>query len=114
MSRRWVGFLLIGVGLALFVALFSPLASSKPDGLETVAEEHGFIEQDRGPAYHVISDYQFPGIADERLATIAAGISGVIIVTVIALGAGILLTALAKSRAAADNQTSSRPPNTRA
>jgi hypothetical protein len=114
MSRRWVGFLLIGVGIALFIALFSPFASSHPDGLESVAEEHGFIDQGQGPSYEIIPDYQFPGVEDERLATILAGISGIVIVTVIALGAGILLSAVARSRAADDGQTSAGPRNSRA
>jgi hypothetical protein len=114
MSQKWVGFLLVGIGLALVVALFSPLASSRPDGLETVAEEEGFIDRDQGPAYEIIPDYQFPGVADERLATILAGVSGVLIVVLITLGAGILLRSLARSRAAESGQTTAHPPGPRA
>jgi hypothetical protein len=76
MKTRWW---LVGLGLALLVAILSPLASSHPDGLERVAEDHGFLSQAREPWYRLISDYVLPGIADARLATIISGIVGVFI-----------------------------------
>ena len=69
-----------GLLLALAVAVLSPLASPHPDGLERVAEDQGFMERAIDPPFHVISDYLFPGIQDERLATILAGLLGTIIV----------------------------------
>lgn len=70
----------VGVLLALVVALFSPLASSHPDGLERVAEDRGFIARAREAPYEVIPDYLFPGIADGNAATILAGVVGTLLV----------------------------------
>jgi hypothetical protein len=39
-SAGWVGLVL---ALAVLVAVFSAAASGSPDGLERVAEDHGFI-----------------------------------------------------------------------
>ena len=88
MRKRWW---LIGLALALCVVLFSPLASPDPDGLERVAEDHGFIERALAPVYELIPDYVFPGVADERLATIAAGLVGTIMVFGLTWGAGKLV-----------------------
>jgi len=77
MKSRWW---LIGLCLALLVAFLSPLASPHPDGLERVAENDGFISRARGPWYTLIPDYLFPGIANEAVATIIAGIVGVVAV----------------------------------
>jgi hypothetical protein len=100
MSRRnWFAVILVGVGIALAITLFSPWASGNPDGLEKVAEDKGFIEEAEDPSYEIIPDYTFPGVEDERLATILSGIVGVIIVVAIVFGLGILLQSLARSRA---------------
>ena len=72
----WIG----GVAIAAILAVLSPLASTHPDGLEWVAEQQGFLEAGLAPVYNIIPDYVFPGIANERLATIAAGIVGVLVV----------------------------------
>jgi hypothetical protein len=69
-----------GLLLALAVALLSPLASSHPDGLERVAQDQGFVDRAKDPPFHVISDYLFPGIHDQRLATILAGLLGTVVV----------------------------------
>jgi cobalt/nickel transport system permease protein len=82
---------LIGGGLmALVLTVFSPLASGHPDGLEWVAEEHGFIEKARDALYSVIPDYSMPGVSDGALATIIAGIIGVVIVFLVVYGLGRL------------------------
>ncbi len=81
-SAVWVAGLLI----ALALAIASPLASAHPDGLEWVAEQRGFLDAAREPLYNVIPDYVLPGIANESLATILAGILGALIVFFIALG----------------------------
>ncbi|MCS7247518.1 MAG: energy-coupling factor ABC transporter permease [Anaerolineales bacterium] len=70
----------VGLAIALLLAVLSPLASAYPDGLEWVAEEHGFIEAARAPLYEVIPDYLFPGVSNEALATILAGVLGTLIV----------------------------------
>jgi hypothetical protein len=99
MKRRdWLAVILIGVGIAVAITLFSPFASGDPDGLERVAEDKGFLEEGKDPSYEIIPDYTFPGVADERLATILSGIVGVVIVAAIGLGLGLLLQSLARSR----------------
>jgi len=72
----WIG----GVALAVVLAVLSPLASAYPDGLEWVAEQHGFLEAAREPLYNIIPDYVFPGIANEAVATIVAGVLGALVV----------------------------------
>lgn len=79
-----------GLLLALAIALLSPLASSHPDGLERVAEDHGFGEQAKASPVRLIPDYVFPGIRDERLGTIVAGAVGVILVFGLVYGLGRL------------------------
>ncbi|MFC1872112.1 PDGLE domain-containing protein [Chloroflexota bacterium] len=77
--------------ICLLVATLAPLASSAPDGLERVAEDHGFFALGEGPLFEIVADYVFPGIVNEALATILAGYLGVAVVFAIAygLGAGI-------------------------
>lgn len=77
LKRNWWA---AGLLLALAVALLSPLASPHPDGLERVAEDQGFIDRTKEPPFRVIADYLFPGIQDERLATILAGLVGTVTV----------------------------------
>jgi cobalt/nickel transport system permease protein len=79
-----------GLGIALFLAILSPLASSHPDGLEWVAEQKGFLETARAPLYNIIPDYVLPGISNEALATILAGILGALMVFGVAYGVAYL------------------------
>lgn len=72
----WVGGLVIAVALVIL----SPLASARPDGLEWVAGERGFLDLAREPLYEIIPDYVLPGIPNEALATILAGVIGALIV----------------------------------
>jgi cobalt/nickel transport system permease protein len=75
-AALWV----VGLIIALALAVASPLASAYPDGLEWVAEQRGFLDAAQGPAYQVIPDYVLPGISNEALATILAGIIGTLLV----------------------------------
>lgn len=75
-----------GLAIAIALAIASPLASSNPDGLEWVAEEKGFLDAAQGPLYEIIPDYVFPGVSNEAVATIIAGIIGVLIVFGVAAG----------------------------
>lgn len=77
----------IGLLLALVIATLSPMASAWPDGLEWVAEEKGFIEVAEEPLFDLIPDYVFPGIGNEAVATILAGLVGT--VTLFAIGYGM-------------------------
>ncbi len=72
-----IGGLLIALSLAFFV---SPLASTKPDGLNKVASDKGF---DRNGTDHALKDgplagYEVKGVRDERLGKGLAGVIGVI------------------------------------
>ncbi|HET89645.1 MAG TPA: cobalamin biosynthesis protein CbiM [Chloroflexi bacterium] len=69
----WVG----GLVIAVLLAILSPLASAHPDGLEWVAEQRGFLDLAQEPLYEIIPDYVLPGIGNEALATILAGVIGV-------------------------------------
>lgn len=75
-SVVWVTGLLI----ALALAVASPLASANPDGLEWVAEQQGFLDTAQGSLYQIVPDYIFPGVSNEALATIIAGILGTLLV----------------------------------
>jgi hypothetical protein len=88
MKRKWW---IVGLLIALAVTLISPLASAWPDGLERVAEDKGFIEDAQNAPYEVIPDYVFPGIGNEAVATILAGIVGTLVVFGLAYGLGALL-----------------------
>jgi hypothetical protein len=48
--------------------------------LEWVAEEKGFLETAQDPLYNLIPDYVLPGVSNEALATILAGVIGSLIV----------------------------------
>jgi len=82
---------IVGLGIALAVTLVAPLASVWPDGLERVAEDQGFIDLEEEPSYEIIPDYVLPGFQNESLATILAGMIGVLIVFGLALAAGYAL-----------------------
>lgn len=70
----------IALLICLAVALLAPLASSSPDGLERVAKDEGFIESALEAPFQLIADYLFPGIENEALATILAGIIGTLVI----------------------------------
>ena len=82
---------LIGLLLALGVALLSPLASPHPDGLERVAEDEGFLDRAEDAPFQIIPDYTFPGIENEALATIVAGLVGTALVFAIGYALAWLL-----------------------
>lgn len=87
--RWWHGALIF----ALFLALLSPLASSSPDGLERVAEDKGFMEMAREAVFEVIPDYVMPGVENEAVATILAGLIGTLMLFGIGYGVARLLKA---------------------
>lgn len=85
-------FLAVGLAVALALAFFvSPAASSKPDGLNKVAIDQGFADQETSHATgdSPLAGYGVKGVDDGRLST---GLSGVIGVGVtFALVGGVLL-----------------------
>jgi hypothetical protein len=88
MSRWWIA---VGLAIALLLALASPLASPHPDGLERVAEDQGFAEAARDAPLEVMGDYLFPGIENEALATILAGLLGTLLLFGLLYGLGRLM-----------------------
>jgi hypothetical protein len=97
----------IGLLIALGVALLSPLASPHPDGLERVAEDEGFLDQAQDAPYQVIADYAFPGIENEALATIVAGLVG----TVLLFGLGYGLAWILRRRSEGATKDPQRAPD---
>lgn len=83
LKRSWW---VVGLLLALVIALFSPLASPHPDGLERVAEDKGFLDRAREAPYQLIPDYLFPGIENEQVATIVAGVVGTLLMFGVGFG----------------------------
>lgn len=89
---------LAGLGIAIALAVISPLASADPDGLERVAEDIGFLDRAQDAPYQIIPDYVVPGIQNEAVATVAAGVIGLLIVFAVAYG-------IARMRARSGSQT---------
>ncbi len=96
-QMRYGTFLLSGLGVAFIIAaLISPFASSNPDGLNRVAEDLGFTDQEHSeplaqklPSANAFDGYALRGVP-ESVATPAAGIVGVIAAFGVAWGAGKL------------------------
>ncbi|HTP13173.1 MAG TPA: energy-coupling factor ABC transporter permease [Bacteroidota bacterium] len=69
------------------LVLVVPFASKLPDGLEKVAEMFGF--QYRANGQHLLAaplkDYAVPGVVSPALASLAAGIAGMFLVSVLSL-----------------------------
>ena len=85
---KWWHFALIA---SLLLAALSPLASSSPDGLEKVAENHGFLGQVHSAPFQIIADYVFPGIKNEALSTILAGLLGTALIFGVVYGLAWLI-----------------------
>jgi cobalt/nickel transport system permease protein len=88
----WVG----GGLLTLLLVILSPLASANPDGLEWVAEQAGFLERAKAPAFHLLSDYALPGVSSAATATILAGAVGALLV----FGAALFIARARRNRSA--------------
>lgn len=93
-GRGWV---IVGLVIALFVAVLSPIASADPDGLERVAIDMGFEEVAMTPPYELFPDYVIPFLGETPLSTILAGVIGALVVALVAFAVGRLL----RQRAAA-------------
>jgi cobalt/nickel transport protein len=95
MKSRFKGFVLLGLGISLLIALFlSPFASPAPDGLEKVAALKGFSEKAEGSKfwrYAPLADYAFPWIKNEKVSTALSGLVGILAIFFITLGLGKLL-----------------------
>jgi len=95
MKKRLDAFIWMGLGIALLLALlFSPFASTAPDGLEKVAETKGFAEKGESWKFwkHApLPDYALPWIKNEKLSTALSGLIGTLAIFFIALGIGKLM-----------------------
>ncbi len=89
--NRWLALIAAGLSAALLLALFSPLASKSPDGLERVAEDQGFARAEKEAPFHVLADYAFPWVSNEVVANSLAGVAGVLIVAGVASGLALVL-----------------------
>jgi hypothetical protein len=94
-GRAWW---LVGLLIALALVLLAPLASSSPDGLERVADDKGFIEVAEGARFEIIAGYLFPGVENEVVATVLAGLLGTVIVFGVAFGLAHLIASVRRSR----------------
>lgn len=87
-KHRWV---LVGLALtALVVVLLAPMASSAPDGLDRVSQDKEFVEKADDPWYQVLPNYSIPGIDNERLTVVLAGLAGAALVFLLPMGLGYL------------------------
>jgi len=92
--------IIIVLAIAILVSFFlSPFASKRPDGLERVAKDKGFLARVEGkpPVMAPLPDYTFPGIRKGKAATAVAGALG----TLAAFGLGLGLALSIKKRARA-------------
>ncbi len=97
--------LVTGLLVALLLAgVASFYASGSPDGLERVAEDQGFL--DRGEENPVaggpLADYEARGVDDDRLAGGLAGVTGALVVLVLAGGLTFAVRRRAPSSAKQD------------
>jgi cobalt/nickel transport system permease protein len=74
-----------GLLFAFALAIASPLASVNPDGLEWAAEQGGYLQNAKDAPFQIIPDYAVPGVSNEALATILAGVIGTMIVFAVAI-----------------------------
>ena len=95
MKSKWW---LVALSICLVVAVLSPLASSSPDGLERVAADKGFIGLAGGAPFQIIADYVFPGVQNEAVATMIAGVIGTLLLFGLAYGVAWLLVATRRKR----------------
>jgi cobalt/nickel transport system permease protein len=89
----------VGLGLAVALALaffVSPQASSEPDGLNKVAADEGFADQETAHALDdsPVAGYEVDGVDDERLSTGLAGVVGVTVTFAVMAGLYLGLRAL--------------------
>ena len=72
------------VGVLLFLScsliFLAPLASSSPDGLETVAEEFNFDYSDKTVTF--LQGYSIPSISNSFISIVISGLLGIVVLTI--------------------------------
>jgi cobalt/nickel transport protein len=72
-KRKWIVMAIITLVVAGIISYFS---SSHPDGLQRVAEDHGFMDKAKKPTWTAwISGYELPGIG---IPIVKVGLAGII------------------------------------
>jgi hypothetical protein len=87
-------FAIVAILVALLLGgVVSYYASGSPDGLNRVAEDKGFIseERDSATADSPLADYSTKNVSNERLSGGLAGVVGVAVVLVIAGGLALVV-----------------------
>lgn len=82
-------FFAVALVVSLLVAgVASHYASSRPDGLEHVAEQTGFLDsaEDSATADSPLADYRTSGVDDRRVSGGLAGVIGVVVMLVLSTG----------------------------
>lgn len=82
-------FFAVALVVSLLVAgVASHYASSRPDGLERVAEQTGFSDsaEDSATADSPLADYETSGVDDPRISGGLAGVIGVVVMLVLSTG----------------------------
>lgn len=75
-------YLAVVAAIMVFLAVFIPLASSNPDGLERVVENLGVAEHE--PLWNgLMSDYTIAAVADPYVSTLLAGVFGTLMVLLV-------------------------------
>jgi hypothetical protein len=101
-----LGGLLVAIGLAMLVSGF---ASSSPDGLNKVAEDHGFAANARQHLFEngPLAGYAVKGVSNDRLSTGISGLIGVLVT----FGIGLALFAMVRAmRSGRDRSEPTRAP----
>jgi PDGLE domain len=104
---RFTAFVVAGLAVAAALAFFvSPQASSEPDGLNRVAIDEGFADEETN---HALDDsptagYAVRGVDDDGLSTGLAGLIGVGVT--FALVGGLLLVVRRRDREESDREES--------
>ena len=101
-----LGGLLVAIGLAMLVSGF---ASSSPDGLNKVAEDHGFAADARQHLFEngPMAGYAVKGVRNDRLSTGISGLIGVLVT----FGIGLALFAMVRAmRSGRDRSEPTRAP----
>lgn len=77
-----------GVLAVLLAAVVSFYASSQPDGLNRVAQDHGIAasEQDSVTSGSVFADYAVTGLDNDRASSAVAGLAGAAVTAVVGFG----------------------------
>jgi hypothetical protein len=96
-----LGGLLVAIGLALLVSGF---ASSAPDGLNKVAEDHGLAATARSHLFEngPLAGYAVKGVGNDRLSKGISGLIGVLVT----FGIGLALFALLRVLRSRDQRSS--------